>query len=341
MNIDRTEFANALTRAASAAGKDMEITQHLRLESRDGFLVVTGTNLNVTVEVIVAHKGAKLAPVLVPTAIARQAAALSSERVEFTVKSGRATLEGDATFRMPTYPVNNWPTIEPPTAGGWEPSSGFHQRFAAVATHAGTDPSRPHMMAVGLVSGSMVATDAYRMAVIDEDVPSDTLMLVPPVKLGGPVDRVDFDDRHVMFTTPEGRTWARLREPAGYPSADKMRALAPNPKTAVSVEVHAEKLAAACARAEMVDKVGGVNMEMTDKGLHLTVAGESEFDETIPATFSGEFPDLAHNPSRLKDALAPIDGMANLTISDASGKSPMMISAGWWRSLVMPVVAKK
>lgn len=336
MNIDRTEFANALTRAASAAGKDMEITQHIRLESRDGFLVVTGTNLNVTVEVIVAHKGAKLAPVLVPVAIARQAAALSSERVEFTVKAGRATLEGDATFRMPTYPVDNWPTIEAPTAGGWEPSSGFHQRFGAVATHAGTDPGRAHMMAVGLVSGSMVATDAYRMAIIDEEVPTGTLMLVPPVKLGGPVDRIDFDDRHVMFTTPEGRTWARLREAAGYPTPTKLRSMIPSDSRSVSVQVDAEHLAAAAARAAMVAPVAtGVRIEQSDKGLRLYVTGDAEFDETLPATFSGDFDRFNVQPAFLKDAIGPNGGMVNLTVEGAI--KPVMLSADWWRSVVMPI----
>lgn len=332
MIIDRADFAAALARAASATASrtPLDITRHIRLEIRDGTLVATGTNLAVTVEMTVPAKGT-LKPVLVPAAIARQVAALTSATVEFAVKSDRATIAGDATFRMPTYPVADWPDIRPPTDGTFVPERGFDERFEAVATHAATNRVRPILAAVMISDGTLAATDSYRAAIVDEAIPVAAPLLVPAVKLGGPVDRVDYDTRHVMFTTADGRILARLVDGA-FPNVRKII-----PTAGVVAQVAGGDLVSACARAGIISHEPGVTLEQVDSGLRVSVAGDNEFEQVIPATFDGDMPTTAVRPEFLRDALAPISGTVDLLVQ-VNGKSPISVSHGWWRSVIMPVM---
>ena len=332
MNVNRAELATALNRAASATGTMLPVTANIRLETTDGLLTVTGTNLDVTVEVTIPAKG-KLGPVLAPAHIARQVAALTSETVDLTVKSGKLVVEGNATFRLPTFPIDDWPTIDPPTGGHFEPAQGFVERFAAVASHVSTEQARPLLRAVAYGGGMLRATDSYRAAVVDEDGPDETL-IIPAVKLAHPVDRIDFDRRHVMFTTPEGRMWVRMVE-GSFPDVTKII-----PKAGGStVTVDADVLSRAFGRAQMVPIAAtrGVRMDHDGDGVRLSVVDASgEFEEFVPAKVDGEFEPVAFRPEFMRDALAPVAGDVELTIQD--GRKPAMVSKGWWRSVVMPIV---
>ena len=341
MNINRPELAAALTRAAQfTATLDDHPLARIRLENSDGMLSVMASNLSATVEIMVPASGRDRLkpPVLVPTTIAKQVAALAADEVELAVdaKAGRMTIKGGATFRLPVTDAAEFPTIEVPTDGHLDVDADWARRFEAVASHASRDQARPLLACVRIGDGVMQASDSYRLGVVDQ--PLDTVLNVPVGhKLAPVVDSIDWDHRQVMFTSAEGRMW--LRQVDGI--TRDLRTAIPTGKPSGVATVDAQTLAAALTRAQLVGKTdtNGVDISHHDDGMLRvsSVPGDVEFEELVEA----DMPDIG-TPARLRPqyvvaALAPIKGDATITFAANPSTQPITVSADWWSSTVMPL----
>lgn len=331
MKVDRQELATALTWAASATSKVAEALSHIRIETLDGFLTITATDLTVGVQFLLPVSGT-IKPILAPASIARQVAALPAETVELKIDKDRLVVSGGATFRLPTQRVDDWPDIILPEDNTWTPPVDFAETFKAVASHSATK-SRPILETVHLGT-DMAATDSYRLAVVElPDWPGDPILVPHSIGLKGHVDRVTWDRRTVVFETPDGKLWARLVE-GSFPKYRVL--LAENP--VCTVTVNPDALSDALARAEtVVDQGRGVVLTPGTDAVTVSFSGtRGEYTEEVDAKVEGETEPAAFNPSFMRDCLAPCGSEARLELWSAS--KPAMVRSDWWSSLLMPVV---
>lgn len=335
MNVDRAELAAALGRAASHTGKTIEAVQHIRMETRDGFLYVTATNLETGVDLTVEAKGT-LKPILVPSNIARMVAGLNSERVDVKATKERVSVEGNATFRLPLQDLDNWPDITLPTENEYIPEEGFHKRYMAVHAASSTDGGRPILNTVKL--GTLVAaTDSYRLATFDLAWAGDDILVPSALTLKQPVDRITWDRRNVAFHTPDGVQWGRLVEGTFPSGVDKMIAPA---KNSVVVTLDAESLADVCGQASLVGSdADGLQMTADGDGVAFKLlSSRGDFEATLPAKVDGELESpVAFNPNYLKGLLA-VDGEITMHVEDSL--KAVQLSNDWWKAAIMPIRVK-
>lgn len=331
MKADKRELAAALTRAAQATGSTPQMLSHIRLETVDGFLTVTATNLTVGYELTVAASGA-LKPVLVPAAVAKQVAVLPAETVELKIDKDRLVISGGSTFRVPIMPVDDWPATPDPNDGQVEAPERFPEWFAHAATHADQTGKRPHLAAVQY-GPPLAATDSLRLAVVETTGPEVPILIPATVRVMDPIDTIRWDTRHVMFEGPAGKQWARLVD-AKYP---EWRKLFTKDKPACSLTFNAAALDALTGRAQMVaeDKSAMVFTPGTETVTLTISTRRGSFTEDIDAKVEGtlETP-VGLNPGFVRQALGPVSGDVTFEVWDE--RKPVVVRAGEWTSLVMP-----
>ena len=182
---------DALAAAFATASRAAKSHYGLKVEVADGKAVLTGTDLNMTVEQTVAVGADEPGSVHLPARLAADIVkSLPEGKVSVAETEGEKTVTfaaGAAKFDLRTLALDDFPQFEKVTG----PALDLHaEAFAAgikrVLPAASTDDNRPILTAVSMTSNPdgglrLVATDSYRLAVASlpgEQAP-DAECLVP------------------------------------------------------------------------------------------------------------------------------------------------------------------
>lgn len=219
IRVEASALADALkaARPALASSHHLPVLSGVHLETTDGALAVTISNLDVTITERVPCSDGELA-VIVP---ARQFEAWCSRvggAVSLTLKDAELVAEaGGARLELRTMRLGDWPAIPHPDGEpidlGDEPAARIGRVLHGAARGKIAD-SKPQLRAVRFADGVAVTTDSYRLAAIT--MPGCPMMQVDAEHLrslpSGPVSVIAAGTL-ATFTTPTGtRT---MRQAAG------------------------------------------------------------------------------------------------------------------------------
>ena len=175
-------------RAAATRSGSLQVLSGLHLELKKNNLLITGSDIDLTIQVAVdvggKENGKTVLPAKLPADIMR---ALPSGQVQVELNDDGVTVSsGRSNFNLRTMSVDEFPQIE--VAEGNKVtlnSAGVEQALGQVVNAASGDDSRPILTGVMLAAEDdglrFVATDSYRLAV--RDLPGTSVISTAPTVL--------------------------------------------------------------------------------------------------------------------------------------------------------------
>jgi DNA polymerase-3 subunit beta len=326
---EREILAEALTtagRAASSRAASLPVLSGLRLDVSEAELQVTGTDLELTIQLTVPVHADKTGSAVVPARlVADIVRALPAGAVEVALGDDELSISaGRSKFSvrplaLGDYPAQATPDVEPVTLGAKEFSSALRQ----VVRAASTDDARAVLTGVQISANEggvkMVATDSYRLAV--RDLPQSSLLaagqhvLVPSRALaelqrvlpeGADAElSVRLGAREAVFSTGSTRLTTRLIE-GDYPNVQNLLPTSyPNVLT-----VGREALLEALRRVKILAQDTPVRLGLGGPTLKLTAVTNEvgSADEEIDASYEGTEMTVAFNPDYLAAGLDAVEG---------------------------------
>jgi DNA polymerase-3 subunit beta len=300
----------------------MPILQGLLVEVVGKRLMVTGTDLEVTVrtdlEVEVMEEGRTVVPARLASEAVRK---LPAGAVVVQAGDGQVEITGGGPqFKFRELPADDYPKIPEPDLSGAVTVDGdaFASALGQVAVAASNDDARPILTGVYFESEGgklrMVATDSYRLAVRDlPSVEADLAGLVPvralrelPRTIGASELKVSMGPREAAFASERGTLTARVIEgtfpnyrqliPESYPNR-----LTVDRDTLLDAVDRASLVAEDHIPLRLVLRDGGMDLSVTRQD----VGGE---DEHVAASYAGEEMTIAFNSRYLNDGLSVVEG---------------------------------
>jgi len=361
----------ALTAPARAATGKISMAPTLNsllLLAEGSSLAITGTDLDLvfrtTSPAQVLDSGRSLIPARVAIDIFRSLPA--NHEIELTGDDRTIIIRSERTaYTLQTLPVDDYPPVPNPTGliGSLEKEV-LLSAIGKVSQAASHDDSRPILTGIYLHTHDnrtcLVATDSYRLAIAELDVPGETLMppLLLPARSYSELARalssydsrstgeekssdtitVSLDDQTVKFSSNEFDMVTRTIS-GNFP--DYTRLIPSNSATTVTVD--REGLCQALQRIRVLVNDASLSVKISSAdsllNLSLNATDVGTVEESLDATVEGEPVDLMFNPTYLLQGLESIDdSQAILLINDASTpilmKSP---SDHTYRYLLMPI----
>ena len=351
-------------RAVGARATSSPVLSGLLLSCTGNVLSVTGTDLDLTIqvtqEVIGVEDGTCVVPARLSTDIVRRlepgAVTFANDEDHITISAARSN------FKLRTYPVVEFPAVGRTTEATTQlPEQALSEAVRQVVRAASHDDARPLLTGVLLsrVDGSirMVATDSYRMAMRDlpgiSALPGEEDLLVPARALAElqrlPSHRSaeDADPGHVgvAASTSEITFWqgnvqisTRLLE-GRYPD---YKQLIPD-HYPNRLHLGKESFLAALRRVQLLvrDNTTPVRLSMRQGGVDLTVVSQEVGDasESVDGDFTGEDLVIAFNPSYLIDGTEAVQGDEVIVESADASRAATVRGADddHFRYLLMPV----
>ncbi len=323
-------------------------------------LVVTGTDLDITIRTTVDVIGHEDGSTVVPARLIVDAVR-SLEAGAVTVASGDENVEislGRAKFSLRTFSVPDYPNLPPLTGVPTSiPALDLIQGLNQVVRAAASDDARPLLTGVLFTTEDgtlrLIATDSYRLAVRD----------VPGVKgLGGSQDLlvparalqelqraaaslssdaeigVTITDAEICFVVDTTTIASRLID-GNYPSVLQLiPASYPN-----QLRIAKDTLLTSLRRAKLLakDSTSSVRLTMKDKNVEVRTQSHDagDVEDNVDADYNGEEITIAFNPSFLIDGIEAVPGdEVMLEVSDSV--RPAMVHGvddSRFRYLLMPV----
>ena len=351
-------------RAVGARATSSPVLSGLLLSCAGNKLSVTGTDLDLTIqvteEVIGIDDGSCVVPARLSTDIVRRlepgAVTFHHEDDHITISAARSN------FKLRTYPVVEFPAVgKASTPTTHLPEAALAEAVRQVVRAASHDDARPLLTGVLLsrVDGSMrmVATDSYRMALRDlagtDSIAGDDDLLVPARALaelqrlpaGTISDQSDTNKVGVAATNNEITMWqgnvqisTRLLE-GRYPD---YKQLIPD-HYPNRLHLGKETFLAALRRVQLLvrDNTTPVRLSMRQGGVDLTVVSQEVGDasESVDGDFTGEELVIAFNPSYLIDGVEAVLG-DEVIVETADGTRAATVRGAeedQFRYLLMPV----
>jgi DNA polymerase-3 subunit beta len=329
---ERDALVDRLTtssRAVSSRGGALPVLTGIHLSTQDDTLVVTGSDLDLTIRSTVAvavdDPGVAVLPARLTVDIVRS---LDSGAVEIDVAGDEARISGGRSkFAVRTLPADDFPHLTEPSGhevslSAADLASGLRQ----VVMAASSDDARPILTGV-LMSAEdgglrLVATDSYRLAV--RDLPNATVLsegqkvLVPSRALGelirvlGDAEEVTvrLGERDVTFDVPlqDGRVQVTTRLIEGeFPN---YRQLIPSSYPNQLV-VGREPLLEAVRRVKLMAREAAplrVTQRSNELELMAITQDVGEAREEVDAKYDGEELTVAFNPDYLIDGIEAATG---------------------------------
>lgn len=284
LTIDAGALSSALriVLPATRAGHQ-SVLRGVRLDGAGQKLTVTATDIDLTIETVVAADG-DLGPVVVPAAALGGWADGHGGAVTLTEEDGELVASGETgAMRLRCFPADDWPVFEPVVGDAVPLDDAARDGLGRIFHAAARDGSRPVLCGVGVSDGWAVCTDSYRLAarriagLPEAIIPVRVLELA--FKADGPAT-LAADDRRVAVTVGatcwtarliEGQfpSWLQLvGEPARIVTVDREAALAAlgrvlvladTPEAAVRISPDGEGLTFTVSSAD----VGEVSERMT------------------------------------------------------------------------------
>ena len=350
-------------RAVGARATSSPVLSGLLLTCTGNVLSVTGTDLDLTMqvteEVIGIEDGSCVVPARLSTDIVRR---LEPGAVTFAHDDDHITISAArSNFKLRTYPVVEFPAVGKSAGATTElPEAALGEAVRQVVRAASHDDARPLLTGVLLsrVNGSirMVATDSYRMAMRDlpgvTALPGEEDLLVPARALaelqrlparntdGGGENHVGVaaSSSEITFWLGNVQISTRLLE-GRYPDYNQLIPdHYPN-----RLHLGKESFLAALRRVQLLvrDNTTPVRLSMRQGGVDLTVVSQEVGDasESVDGDFTGEDLVIAFNPSYLIDGTEAVQGDEVLLESADASRAATVRGADddQFRYLLMPV----
>ena len=317
---ERDVLADALAaagRAATGRTGTLPVLSGVRLELTGDRLVVTGTDLDLTIQLELSVGGEADGAVVVPARLASDIVrALGDPKVEVTASDDEVEISaGRSRFSVRPLSLDDYPRLSSPAANSVTlPAAQFGEALRQVVRAASSDDARPILTGVLLASEGdglrLVATDSYRLAVRDlvgtSVLGHDQKVLVPSRALqelqrllGGEEEiTLRLGEREATFEVGTTRLTTRLIEGEFPPYRNLIPKAQPNRLT-----VSREGLLGAVRRVRVVasDPSTPVRMSMSGEGLqlHATAQDVGNAAEELDAKYEGTELTVAFNPEYL------------------------------------------
>jgi DNA polymerase III subunit beta len=356
------EMLATASRAVGSRGGSSPVLLGLLLACHGNSLSVTGTDLDLTIqvtdEVIGIDDGSCVIPARLSTDIVRRlepgAVTFADEGDHITISAARST------FKLQTYPVVEFPpvgkTSDPMAELSEEALGGAVRQVVRAASH---DDGRPLLtgVLVSRVDGALrlVATDSYRMALRDlpgsNTIPGEEDLLVPAralselQRLPSGVEDSDASRVGVAASSNEITFWqgkvqisTRLLE-GRYPD---YKQLIPD-HYPNRLHLGKENFLSALRRVQLLvrDNTTPVRLSMRSGGVDLAVQSQDVGDaaETVDGDYTGDELVIAFNPSYLIDGVEAVLGDEVIVETADASRAATVRGAedDSFRYLLMPV----
>ena len=313
---ERESLAEALStagRAATGRTGALPVLSGLRLELVGDQLSITGTDLDLTIQLTLAVGGDGDGGVVLPARlVADIVRSMGAGKVEVVVEGDEVNISGGRSqFSVRPLSFDDYPKLATPTTSSVTlPAAAVGEALRQVVRAASTDEARPILTGVLLTAENgglrMVATDSYRLAVRDladhQVLGADQKVLVPGRALnelqrlvgGGEELTMRLGDRDATFEVGDTRLSTRLIE-GEFPN---YRQLIPasHPNT---LTVEREPLLEAVRRVKILAKdATPVRLQMGGDTMRLTAITQDvgNASEELDATYEGTELTVAFNP---------------------------------------------
>ncbi len=344
--IVRSKFLEGLKSVQNViAGKgSLAILQNVLIEGRNGELVLTTTDLDLsiraTVECEIEEEGATTLPMkLLFSSIAKAAEGVID--VDVDSKERATIIAGSAKFKLAGMPAAEYPRLpqEEEAYSYTIAQATLREMFRKVAYAASQDDTRRTLKGV-LMSFkdsklTMVATDGRRLALVEKEIefPQDAARdIVLPSKAVQELQRslAGEDDTSVMirksqvsFKVGSVMIYSKLMDDV-YPN---YRQVIPA-ETAETIVVDRQLLLDALDRASVMtmDEAHSTKLIFGDGKLTVTSAASDigEAKDEVPIKYAGAPIEIIFNPSYVMDPLKAIDD-DEVTINLNNGHSPAVV----------------
>ncbi len=316
---ERDVLAEALAtagRAATGRTGTLPVLSGVRLELHGDQLTVTGTDLELTIQLELTVGGEIDGSTVIPARLSSDIVrSLGDPRVEITVGPDEVGISaGRSHFSVRPLSVDDYPRLATPSDRAVTlPAAAFGEALKQVVRAASTDEARPILTGVLLAAEGdglrLVATDSYRLAVRDLTGTSvlapDQKVLVPSRALNelqrllGNTESITLrlGERDATFDVGTSRLTTRLIEgefpnyrqliPASYPN---------------KLTVSREGLQEAIRRVKILAKdATPVRLQLAADGLKLTAITQDVGNaaDELDATLEGTEMTVAFNPDYL------------------------------------------
>ena len=368
---ERDTLLEALTvavRAAAGASSSRAALTGAHLDLAGGTLVVTGSDLDltlsVTADVAGMTDGAAVTPARLLTDVVR---AVPAGSVEFSVSDGEASIvAGSSEFSIRLIPEEDYPQLSFKEEGNEDGSpvafspavtfSGaeFRDALSQVVRSASSDDSRPILTGVLMASESegrlrLVSTDSYRLSVRDlegSSILGEHQKVLVPSRALGELQRLIADsdevtlklaDHYAQFVVGNVQLTTRLI-PGDFPNYQGLIPEShPNRLTA-----DREQLLEVVRRVRLLAQDSTpVRLVMSDGGLEVIAITHDvgKANEAMEVRYAGEELTVAFNPGYLIDGIEAATG-GEITLETADAVKPALLrSVGdeGFLYLLMPV----
>jgi DNA polymerase-3 subunit beta len=322
-------------------------------------LVVTGTDLDITVRTTVDVIGIEDGSSVVPARLIVDAVR-SLEAGAVTISSNDETVEvslGRAKFSLRTFSVVDYPKL-PPVTGPLTSIAApdLIQGLNQVVRAAANDDARPLLTGVLFTNNNilrLIATDSYRLAVRDvpgvEGIGGSHDLLVPARALqelqraAASLDAdstigVTLTDAEICFVVGSTSIASRLID-GNYPSVLQLiPASYPN-----QLRVAKDTLLTSLRRAKLLakDSTSSVRLTMKDRSVEIRTQSHDagDVEDNVDADYNGEEITIAFNPSFLIDGIEAVPG-DEVVLEMSDSVRPAMVHGVEdvrFRYLLMPV----
>ena len=342
---EREALAEALAtagRAATGRTGALPVLSGLRLELSGNQLSVTGTDLDLTIQLSIEVGGDGDGGTVLPARLAADIVrSLGSGKVD-VVAEGTDEVNisnGRSHFTVRPLSFDDYPKLASPVNSSVTlPATQFGDALRQVVRAASTDEARPILTGVMMTAEGdglrMVATDSYRLAVRDlvgqQVLAADQKVLIPGRALtelqrlvgGGPDVTMRLGDRDATFEVGSTRLTTRLIE-GEFPN---YRQLIP-PSHPNTLTVEREPLLEAIRRVKILAKdATPVRLQMGGDTLRLTAITQDvgNATEELDAVYVGTELTVAFNPDYFAAGVEACIG-DSITLSTLDALKPAVV----------------
>jgi DNA polymerase-3 subunit beta len=356
---EREALAEALTtagRATSGRSASLPVLSGLRLELVGDQLTVTGTDLDLTIQIAVEVGGDRDGGIVLNARLAADIVrSLGTGKVEINADGDDVSISnGRSQFTVRPLSFDDYPKLAAPvTSSVTLPAAAFGDALRQVTRAASTDEARQILTGVLMVAEGdglrMVATDSYRLAVRDltghQVLAADQKVIVPGRALtelqrlvgAGSEVTMRLGDRDATFEVGTTKLTTRLIE-GEFPNYRQLiPASHPNVLT-----VEREPLLEAIRRVKILAKDSTpVRLQMSADQLRLQAITQDvgNATEDLDAQYSGTDLTVAFNPDYLAAGVEACSG-DHVTLSTVDALKPAVVRGDGhadYLYLLMPV----